>query len=86
MLQGKQYCITPSKQSPGKRRSCIVSTLISRIDNGCLWHALRVLTRNIFNEPNLRGNSMSALINKAGYGCWRKKNSFKVNSEAPSGI
>ena len=61
-----------------------MSTLISRIDTGCLWRALKVLTRNIFNEPNLRGKSMSILINKAGYGCWRKKSCFKVNSQGPS--
>ena len=84
MLYGKQYCITLFKQSPGKRGSRIISTLFSRIDTGYLWRALIVLTRNIFNEPNLREKSMSTLINKAVYGCWRKKNSFKVNSQALS--
>ena len=69
-------CITLSRQSSGKHAPGIISTLIRRIDTGCLWRAVKVLTKSVFDKPNLRGKSMSTVISKIGYGCWRKENSF----------
>ena len=65
-LQGKQYCLAPSKQRSAMRCSDVISTLISRIDAGCLWCALKALNKNIFEKPKLRGKSVCKLISKAG--------------------
>ena len=76
MLQGKQYCMTPSKHSSGKRRSGVISILIRLIGAGCLWCALKALTEDLFKKSCLRGESMCTLINKTSYSCWRMGNSF----------
>ena len=68
------------KQTSAKCRSGIISTLIKLpliIDIGCLWCALKPLTKNILGNPDdsRGGKRMCKLINKAGYRCWRIGNS-----------
>ena len=68
------------KQTSAKCRSGIISTLIKLpliIDIGCLWCALKPLTKNILGKPDdsRGGKRMCKLINKAGYRCWRIGNS-----------
>ena len=44
MLEGKQYCMTPSEQSSAKRHSGVILALIRRIDTSCFWCALKTFT------------------------------------------
>ena len=61
----KQYCMTPSKQSSKKRHSGVLSILIRCIDTGCLWCALKALTKNIIERKEyVHFNQQSRLTSR----------------------
>lgn len=62
-----------------KRRSNAILTLIRHIDSSCLWCAVKAVTKNIFEKPELREKSIWTLINKTDYIHWRMGNSFIKN-------